>query len=248
MPKRCPVCGDPIHSAPETCLRCDTSHHKECWDYVPGCAVFGCAEQGHLPVSTQSLPETHRLVLEGIEWITWSGYALQSVVVGFIAVTATISFTGNPAAWAVGLFVGAVLATLISMFGAFRVKWALQKTGALALLRGESPAGDRKLARGIEERTGGTSWFPPSFAAAVLSFAVFTNFGFTLPHEWTWAYLARTAPFATVLTLALYGAIKLPNRWVGYQKVIVNRIQASLQAALPEKNTAPGLPEEPHEL
>ena len=45
---RCPVCGcnvgknEPAHSCP----RCQTLHHRECWDYSGGCAIFGCSKRG----------------------------------------------------------------------------------------------------------------------------------------------------------------------------------------------------------
>lgn len=40
---QCPVCAGAITEAtPRTCPRCDTPHHGDCWDYVGGCAIFGC--------------------------------------------------------------------------------------------------------------------------------------------------------------------------------------------------------------
>ena len=52
---RCPVCATAFtiradceegHRSCEdcvvTCERCETLHHKECWDYAGGCALFGC--------------------------------------------------------------------------------------------------------------------------------------------------------------------------------------------------------------
>ena len=39
----CPVCGCPCKEDDVvSCPRCHTSHHRECWEYVGACAIFGC--------------------------------------------------------------------------------------------------------------------------------------------------------------------------------------------------------------
>jgi tetratricopeptide (TPR) repeat protein len=40
----CPVCGEGFEALESLirCSRCDTYHHKECWDYNDGCAIYGC--------------------------------------------------------------------------------------------------------------------------------------------------------------------------------------------------------------
>ena len=38
----CPVCGHAV-SHERTCPRCRTPHHEDCWKYMGGCAIFGCA-------------------------------------------------------------------------------------------------------------------------------------------------------------------------------------------------------------
>ncbi len=38
----CRVCGDPIKVPPVLCKRCRTPHHRECWEYFGGCAIFAC--------------------------------------------------------------------------------------------------------------------------------------------------------------------------------------------------------------
>ena len=50
----CPVCGTSIESNPFYCARCETPHHQDCWEYLGGCAVFGC-EPGseRLPATQQ---------------------------------------------------------------------------------------------------------------------------------------------------------------------------------------------------
>ena len=39
----CPVCATAVVEEVDVCSRCRTPHHKDCWDYLGGCAVFGCA-------------------------------------------------------------------------------------------------------------------------------------------------------------------------------------------------------------
>lgn len=49
----CPVCAARIEGAgAAACPRCETPHHQECWDYVGGCAIFGCRPA--LPPGTSS--------------------------------------------------------------------------------------------------------------------------------------------------------------------------------------------------
>ena len=45
---RCPVCGCQVEKADAAvnCPRCQTTHHRECWDYTGGCAIFGCSKRG----------------------------------------------------------------------------------------------------------------------------------------------------------------------------------------------------------
>ena len=39
---RCPVCGDEITEDFTTCPRCEVPHHRDCWEFSRGCAVYGC--------------------------------------------------------------------------------------------------------------------------------------------------------------------------------------------------------------
>ena len=42
----CPVCHSPLDDEPTIeCSACQTPHHQECWDYIEGCAIFGCSER-----------------------------------------------------------------------------------------------------------------------------------------------------------------------------------------------------------
>ena len=44
-PPTCKVCGDPINGtgSPRVfCSTCRTPHHRDCWDFIGACSVFGC--------------------------------------------------------------------------------------------------------------------------------------------------------------------------------------------------------------
>jgi hypothetical protein len=40
---RCPVCGTALSaSAPVVCELCETGHHRDCWEFLGRCSVYGC--------------------------------------------------------------------------------------------------------------------------------------------------------------------------------------------------------------
>jgi hypothetical protein len=42
-PPICKVCGEPISSgAIIVCSVCNTPHHRDCWEYVGSCSIYGC--------------------------------------------------------------------------------------------------------------------------------------------------------------------------------------------------------------
>jgi hypothetical protein len=41
---KCPVCGDGIDDGLVFCSRCQTPHHRDCWNYCGKCATYGCGE------------------------------------------------------------------------------------------------------------------------------------------------------------------------------------------------------------
>jgi hypothetical protein len=42
-PATCKVCGEPIsNGAVIICASCSTPHHRDCWEYVGGCSIYGC--------------------------------------------------------------------------------------------------------------------------------------------------------------------------------------------------------------
>ena len=69
---KCLICGCSIEDQGQTrlsCSRCDTSYHKDCWDYAGGCAVFGCDPDRWNP-RTFSSEETWQSFLTKVQW--WS--------------------------------------------------------------------------------------------------------------------------------------------------------------------------------
>jgi hypothetical protein len=42
-PPICKVCGEPIHAGSViVCAACNTPHHRDCWEYVGACSIYGC--------------------------------------------------------------------------------------------------------------------------------------------------------------------------------------------------------------
>ncbi len=42
-PPMCKVCGEPIAETEiVVCASCNTPHHRDCWDYVGACSIYGC--------------------------------------------------------------------------------------------------------------------------------------------------------------------------------------------------------------
>ena len=41
---RCKVCGERILLDKIECRRCDTPHHRDCWDYAGKCSTYACGE------------------------------------------------------------------------------------------------------------------------------------------------------------------------------------------------------------
>jgi hypothetical protein len=46
----CKVCGEPITDQPVViCAQCRTPHHRECWEYVGACSIYGCTSKHATP-------------------------------------------------------------------------------------------------------------------------------------------------------------------------------------------------------
>lgn len=58
-PGICPVCSTPVEEDRGLCVRCHTPHHKDCWNYFGGCAIFACAGR---PQRLRALPRRNRVL------------------------------------------------------------------------------------------------------------------------------------------------------------------------------------------
>ncbi len=49
-PPTCKVCGNPIEEGPIlVCNACHTPHHRECWEWVGTCSIYGCGCKHAVP-------------------------------------------------------------------------------------------------------------------------------------------------------------------------------------------------------
>jgi hypothetical protein len=48
-PPICKVCGEPITSPGVLCASCKTPHHRDCWEFVGNCSIYGCNGKVSLP-------------------------------------------------------------------------------------------------------------------------------------------------------------------------------------------------------
>jgi hypothetical protein len=39
----CPICAEAVTAPVARCGRCGTPHHRECWGYAGGCAIYACS-------------------------------------------------------------------------------------------------------------------------------------------------------------------------------------------------------------
>ena len=44
-PPICKVCGEPIEQPGVVCAVCKTPHHRDCWDFVGACSIYGCSSK-----------------------------------------------------------------------------------------------------------------------------------------------------------------------------------------------------------
>lgn len=238
---RCPVCREGFEDLPSRrCGRCDTPHHPECWEYVPGCAVFGCADDASQTLPTEAWPAAHGLLVRGMRWVSLAAVALQAIPVTF-ALGLGLILAGAPAHPVLMVpFLLAAGATIVAMERAFAVKAEAEALGLFRSLEERATRGDdRRLARAVTERIGRTLPVPPGILAVALScltwLAIHWADGGRMNDDLPWIY--------PVLVLAgiYYGALRLPVEWVGSQRILANRLGAAIEAGRPRKEL-PGSP------
>lgn len=45
----CKVCGEPLAAPTVVCATCRTPHHRDCWEFVGSCSIYGCNGKQSLP-------------------------------------------------------------------------------------------------------------------------------------------------------------------------------------------------------
>ena len=48
-PPICKVCGEPIADPGVVCAACRTPHHRDCWEFVGSCSIYGCNGKQSVP-------------------------------------------------------------------------------------------------------------------------------------------------------------------------------------------------------
>ena len=56
---RCGVCGENLNHEVVICRRCNTPHHRECWQYGGGCATYGCGSREFATPMVAHLAKPH---------------------------------------------------------------------------------------------------------------------------------------------------------------------------------------------
>jgi hypothetical protein len=57
-PPTCKVCGDPILIPAVSCVVCGTPHHRDCWEFVGFCSIYGCTGKQSAPIPAPTSTST----------------------------------------------------------------------------------------------------------------------------------------------------------------------------------------------
>lgn len=235
----CPVCGDVLAKSPRRCPRCDTPHHPECWDYVPGCAVFGCSDAS--PPAILEWPWAHQVLAARARLTSVVAHSMQAGILAFGAAVA-LNEAGQKAIVPFVVICMAVFAVALTLRVAVEaIYWF---SPARRSLVDALEQGDRQLQRAIDRRVGAlvpvASW---KLAWALGLALLFPKFAEDCV-EW-WYGVGKLHPvvmFVLLLVLgALFGLVVffpglfLAERMIGSQRVLVNRLEAS--RGLPQKSS-----------
>jgi hypothetical protein len=60
-PPLCKVCGELIVTPPVVCVSCKTPHHRDCWEFVGSCSIYGCNGKTAVPAETPGWSEQRPL-------------------------------------------------------------------------------------------------------------------------------------------------------------------------------------------
>ena len=48
-PPVCKVCGEAIEDPCVVCATCRAPHHRDCWEFIGSCSIFGCNGKHSVP-------------------------------------------------------------------------------------------------------------------------------------------------------------------------------------------------------
>lgn len=237
----CPVCGDVLAETPRCCPRCDTPHHAECWDYLPGCAVFGCADAS--PPAILEWPWAHVVLAARARLTSVVAHSMQAGILSFGAATALSEASRGPLIPFILLCLVVFGASLGLRIGVEAIYWLSPARQSLqtALKQG----GDRQLQRALERRVGAlvpiASWKLAWGMGMMLVLPKFIEDSL----KW-WHGVGKLHPIVLFGLLVVLGAffglvvffpgLFVAERMLGSQRVLVNRLEAS--RGLPEKPAA----------
>jgi hypothetical protein len=54
---QCPICSENVEQQMVVCIRCQTPHCRDCWEYNGQCATYACQETRFLDASTSGVPK-----------------------------------------------------------------------------------------------------------------------------------------------------------------------------------------------
>lgn len=233
----CPVCGDVLAETPRRCPRCDTPHHPECWDYLPGCAVFGCADAA--PPAILEWPWAHQVLAARARLTSVVAHSLQAGVLAFGAATAINAASRGPLIPFIVLCLVVLGTSLVLRLGVEAVYWF---SPARQSMKDALTQGDRQLQRAIERRVGALLPIASWKLAWGLGVALILPRFLEDSYAW-WLGAAKLNPAILFVLMLVLGAffgftvffpgLYVAERLLGSQRVLVNRLEASRN--LPEK-------------
>jgi len=237
----CPVCADLLAGPMRTCPRCRTPHHPECWDYLPGCAIFGCADAPEVgPPAIVEWPWARRLVLVRARLRSAAATTLYAGSIAFAVAVALNDTAWKPYAVELSVLAGVVLVLLVpALLLAELAYWFSPARAEVA--RAEAD-GDRRLQAALERRVGRVANLSPWVTSLLLGVMICLPFPL---RTWLGLQTGKSMLGALVgflVVTPLVGAVFLPAVWlasqlVGSQKVLLNRLEASQRG--PEKPALP---------
>jgi len=124
---RCPTCATDVAEADAVvCPRCETRHHRDCWDYGGGCAIFGCRPVGQQAAVPAGLERRLRRWFWAVRikwWLSLSFWAFTTVVFGLLT-TGFVDAVGLGRTMAMGVMAAYLLVLPLAKY----FEWSLGRT------------------------------------------------------------------------------------------------------------------------